>query len=78
MITSKSAVGRDGDGSCADIANTIERNAPAQRQFCFISIDRIEHPAWRKSQRKVWSARTRPRFQKRRHVAALQKQISRL
>jgi hypothetical protein len=76
MITSKSAVAGDSDCSCAYIANTIERNAPAQRQFCFIAIDGIEHPAWRKSQRKVWSAQTRPRFQKRRRVAALQKQIS--
>src|SRR5437667_5311917 len=66
MITSKSAVGGDGDLSCADSANTIERNAPTHGKFCFISIDGIEHPAWRKSQRKAWSAQTRPRFQKRR------------
>src|SRR6266700_2605151 len=58
MITSKSAVGGDGDGSCADSANTIERNAPAQRQFCFISIDGIEHPAWRKSQQGLECADT--------------------
>src|ERR1700692_4375672 len=36
MMTSKSAGPGDGDRSCANIANTIVRNAPSQKKFRFI------------------------------------------
>src|SRR6266700_6294341 len=36
-MTSKSAAPGDGDRSCANIANTIVRNAPSKKKFRFIA-----------------------------------------